>query len=81
MNRTEIKEKVITIIARKFDIDITDILEKSNLIADLQSDSLDMIDFVMTIEHVFSVSISDEDIEKWATVGNIIDYLEAILNE
>jgi len=80
MNKEEIKEKVINTIRNKFNIEDIEINEKSNLVLDLQADSLDIIDAVMTIEDEFRLSIPDEEVEKWATIENVVGYLQERLN-
>ena len=47
------------------------------LIDDLGADSLDLFELVMSMEEEFGVEIPSEDLEKIATVGDVIDYLKA----
>lgn len=46
---------------------------------DLEIDSLDAIYIVMALEKEFDIEISDEDAEKFLTVGDVIEYLNRIL--
>jgi acyl carrier protein len=46
---------------------------------DLGLDSLDDVELVMAFEEELDLSIPDEDIEHFKTVGEIIDYVEKIL--
>lgn len=50
---------------------------ESNFKDDLGADSLDLFELVMSMEEEFSVEIPSEDLEKIATVGDVIDYLKA----
>lgn len=46
-----------------------------HLVDDLSADSLDTVELMMACEEEFSLEISDEDIDKIATVQDIVDYL------
>ena len=43
---------------------------------DLGLDSLTMIDVIVAAEDAFGVVISDEDAERFGTVGDVIDYIK-----
>ncbi|MEG2643053.1 MAG: acyl carrier protein, partial [Eubacterium sp.] len=48
---------------------------ESNLLEDLDADSLDIIELVMAFEEEFDMKIPDEDLEKIKTVSDIIEAL------
>lgn len=52
------------------------IVPEASIVDDLKMDSLDCIEILMTIEEEFDLEISDEDAEKWKTVGDIHEYLK-----
>lgn len=43
---------------------------------DLDADSLDIVELVMAIEEEFKLEISDEEVEKIKTVGDVVRYIE-----
>ena len=43
---------------------------------DLNADSLDLTELIMTFEERFGFEISEEDAEKLKTVADVIDYIE-----
>ena len=51
----------------------------TDLVKDLNADSLDTVELLMDFEKEFEVDIADEDMEKLATVGQIVDYINAKL--
>lgn len=57
-------------------LDMVQIRPESNLINDLDADSLDHIEIMMGLEEEFDVEIPDED-EDFKTVGDIHKYLKA----
>ena len=73
-----VEEKVKEIL--KCDLSIKDeILYSDSLSADLDLDSLEIIELVMALEDDFKVSIPDEDCEAWVTVGDVIEYMENLV--
>ena len=69
-------EKVRDILCEQLDLEPEDITLDTNIIEDLGADSLDLVDFVMSLEDEFDKEIPDEDIEKIKTVGDIVSYIE-----
>ncbi|MEG1432982.1 acyl carrier protein [Eubacterium sp.] len=63
------------IIAEQLDIPMAKISLESNLLEDLDADSLDIIELVMAFEEEFDMKIPDEDLEKIKTVSDIIEAL------
>ncbi len=70
------KEKIIKLIAKTLDINPKDINEKTNLVKDLEVESLDLVDLVAAFEDEFGIEIADKDIKNIQTVGDIIKYAE-----
>ena len=69
-------EKVAAILAEQLDAEEETITLETNLVEDLEADSLDVVDLVMTLEDEFDMEIPDEDIVDVRTVGDIVKYLE-----
>ena len=69
-------EKVVSIIAEQLDIDADKITPDTSLIDDLNADSLDVVDLVMSLEEEFGLEIPDEEVESISTVGDIVKYIE-----
>ena len=55
---------------------IPEISESSSLTADLGLNSFELFDIVCAIEDEFGVSMSDRDLMKIVTVGDLIDFIE-----
>ena len=48
----------------------------SNLMKDLEADSLDAVEIIMGIEEEFGIEIPDDEAEKFQTVGDLVKYVE-----
>ena len=64
------------IIAEQLSVDESEIKAESNFKEDLGADSLDLFELVMALEEEFGVEIPSEDLEKIATVNDVIEYLK-----
>lgn len=42
---------------------------------DLEADELDMVELLMEFEDEFEVNIPDAEADRWATIGDTIDYI------
>lgn len=71
------KEEVINLISKTLEVDKKLLNENTNLIADLDVESLDLIDLVSAFEEKYGMEIPDQDIKGLQTVGDIIKYLES----
>lgn len=70
-------DKVKNIIAEQLGVSEDEIQEDSNLVEDLDADSLDIVELVMAFEDEFGVKVPDDQLEHIKTVGDILKILEA----
>lgn len=74
---SDIRSRVIDIVAKTLQIEKDQIKEESSFQEDLNADSIFIVELVMAFEQEFDCEISDEDAEKIRTVKDAITYLEA----
>ncbi|MHB0868210.1 MAG: acyl carrier protein [Chloroflexota bacterium] len=68
------------IVAEQLSVDEEDVVPEASFIEDLNADSLDLVELIMTLEEEFNIKISDEDAEKIQTVQDAMDYLQEHLD-
>ncbi len=68
------------IIAEQLSVDEEEVVPEASFIEDLNADSLDLVELIMTLEEEFDIKISDEDAENIRTVQDAIDYLQEHLD-
>ena len=69
-------EKISAIIADQLGVDASEITMDTNLMKDLEADSLDAVEIIMAIEDEFDIEIPDEDAEQFQLIGNLVKYVE-----
>lgn len=69
-------EKVRKIICEQFDLEEDAVTANTLLEDDLEADSLDLVDLVMSFEDEFQIEVPDEEIDNIKTVGDIVKYIE-----
>ncbi len=71
-----IQQEVIDIIVEQLGVDAADVTTEKSFVEDLNADSLDLVELIMSLEEEFKIQISDEDAEKITTVQEADDYIE-----
>ena len=69
-------EKVREIICEQFDVDEESFTLDTDIREDLDADSLDMVDLVMSFEDEFKIEVPDSAIETVKTVDDIVKFIE-----
>jgi len=71
-----VQQEVIDIIIEQLGVEAVDVSSEKSFVEDLNADSLDLTELIMTFEERFGFEISEEDAEKLKTVGDVVDYIE-----
>lgn len=79
MTKHEIFGRIQTILADQLSIETDSIEMTSSIIEDLNADSLDIVELVMSLESEFDLAIMDEEAERIRTVGDAVDFIHAHL--
>ncbi len=69
-------ETLKSILVEELQLDANEITMESNLANDLGINSIELADLVMICEEKFDIEFADEDIYKFATIGDVVKYLE-----
>jgi acyl carrier protein len=77
MTREEVFEHVRTILVETLSVDEDKVTMEARFQEDLETDSLDLVELVMTMEERFGIKISDEEAAEIKTVGDAIDFVMA----
>lgn len=69
-------EKVKDIIFDVTGIPVEEILPESELVDELDVDSLDMAQILLSLENAFQIRIADEEAAEMITVEHLVKYIE-----
>ncbi len=70
-----IEKEVIDIVVEQLGVDPSDVTLQKTFVEDLNADSLDLTELIMTFEERFGFEISEEEAEKLRTVGDVVAHI------
>ena len=71
-------DKFVSLLVEELQIDPAEITMEAELSNDLGINSIELADLVMICEDKFGITIDDDDIRKFTTVGDVVSYLETL---
>ena len=71
-----VSDRLKKIIVDQLGVDESEVVSSASFVEDLNADSLDLVELIMSLEEEFKLQISDEDAEKITTVQEADDYIE-----
>ncbi len=76
VSTSTIYDRLKGIVTEQLGVDEEEITPEASFVDDLNADSLDLVELIMSLEEEFGLEISDEDAEKILTVGDAASYIE-----
>lgn len=70
-----IRAKVVKLIAEQAGVPEDSLTDKTSLQADLELDSLDIMDLLLVLEEEFDTQIPDEELSNIQTIEDIVNYI------
>ena len=72
----DIEKEVVDIIVEQLGVEASEVTRQKMIVEDLNADSLDQTELIMTFEEKLNIEITEEEAEKLRSVGDIISYIE-----
>jgi len=69
-------DRLKKIVVEQLGVDEEDVKPEASFVDDLNADSLDLVELIMSLEEEFGTEISDEDAERIRTVGDAVEYID-----
>lgn len=69
-------DRLKKIIVEQLGVDEEEVTPQASFVDDLNADSLDLVELIMSLEEEFGMEISDEDAERIQKVQDAVDYIE-----
>jgi acyl carrier protein len=76
-----VEQEVIDIVVEQLGVDKEDVTLSKSFVEDLNADSLDLTELIMTFEERFGCEISETEAEKLKTVQDVVTYIESKKSE
>lgn len=73
-------DKVREIIAEQLDVDPKEITLETDLMRDLEADSLDAVEIIVSIEQEYGIEVPDDMAEEFKIVENIVNFIKEKAN-
>lgn len=69
-------DRLKKIVAEQLGVDESEVTPQASFVDDLNADSLDLVELIMSLEEEFGMEIPDQDAEKIRTVQEAVDYVD-----
>ena len=69
-------DRLKKLIVEQLGVDEEEVTAQASFVEDLNADSLDLVELIMSLEEEFGMEISDEDAEKIQKVQDAVDFIE-----
>jgi acyl carrier protein len=76
MPSPESEDRLRKLVAEQLGVDESLVVSTASFTKDLNADSLDLVELIMSIEEEFGIEIPDEEAEKIETVEHALKYLD-----
>ena len=76
MLMSSLEKEVIDIVVEQLGVDPSEVASEKSFVEDLNADSLDLTELIMTFEERFGCEIPEEQAEKLKTVGDVVEYIK-----
>lgn len=81
LDRDAIRQKLIELMEADTGESYKDIDDGKNLRTELGLDSVDVVSIVSQVERHFRIRLTQQDLEKLVTIGDVLDLLQKKLND
>ena len=70
-------DTVRDLVVEQLGVDADMVQMHTNLMKDLEADSLDAVEIILGVEEAYGLDIPDEDAEKFETVKDLVEYVDS----
>lgn len=70
-------DTVRDLVVEQLGVDADMVQMDTNLMKDLEADSLDAVEIILGVEEAYGLDIQDEDAEKFETVKDLVEYVDS----
>ena len=79
ITQDDIFNKIKEVLVDEFEVNPDDIILKANLFTDLELDSLDAIDLMVTLDKELEIEIKTETMQDMRTIEDVCDFIKSAM--
>jgi acyl carrier protein len=72
----EIEKEIVDIVVEQLGVDPKEVTLEKSFVEDLNADSLDQTELIMTFEERLDFEISEEEAQQLKTVGDVVQFIK-----
>ena len=80
MERSEIQQRVTSIVANVLNVDPAEVLPESNLVFDLGADSFSSVELIAGFEEEFDIEMDEDKAREVQTVEGAVEFITQYVN-
>jgi len=81
ISQDDIFNKIKEVLVEEFEVESDNITLKANLFTDLELDSLDAIDLMVTLDKELEIEINTETMQDMRTIEDVCDFVLAAMQD
>ena len=81
MNKEQIMQEVQKVLIETFELDANDVSPDANLYTDLDLDSIDAVDLVITLQEMTDKKVDPESFKQIRTVQDVVEAVHELIQE
>ncbi|MEA3374404.1 MAG: acyl carrier protein [Campylobacterota bacterium] len=81
LQEEEVYTKITAILHEEFEVEKDAMTMESNLFTDLELDSLDAIDLMVTLDNELDIEVNNEEAKNLRTVGDVVRFVMQVSDE
>ncbi len=69
-------DEIVELLSEQLNVDKSTLTRDTRFVEDLHTDSLDMVEMLISLEDKYNISVPDEEAKDLQTIGKLADYVE-----
>lgn len=69
-------DEIVELLSEQLNVDKSTLTKDTRFVEDLHTDSLDMVEMLISLEDKYNISVPDEEAKDLVTIGKLADYVE-----
>lgn len=81
LNKDQILQQIQKVLVETFELDASEVTPEANLYSDLDLDSIDAVDLVITLQEMTDKKVDPESFKQIRTVQDVVEAVHELMQE